>query len=88
MHLLKRDVSSSGAEGICAAFAVFYLPGVKHDDQKAQHLTAVVRVLDFLQSFNQPFIFCFPHSHLLSYMIFFLAFTGFVDKVQIFTLVF
>lgn len=38
MHLLKRDVSSSGAEGICATFAVFYLPG--DDDQKAQHLTA------------------------------------------------
>lgn len=63
MHLLKRDVSSSGAEGICATFAVFYLPGVKHDDQKAQHLAAVVRVPDFLQSFNQPFVFCFPHSH-------------------------
>lgn len=62
MHLLKHDVSSSGAEGSCATFAVFYLPGVKHDDQKAQHLTVVIRVPDILQSFNQPFIFCFPHS--------------------------
>lgn len=50
--------------------------------------TAVVPVPDILQSFNQPLVFCFPHSLLLSYMIFFLAFTGFVDKIHIFTLVF
>lgn len=36
MHLLKRDVSSSGAEVMCTTLPVFYLPGLKHDEQKAQ----------------------------------------------------
>lgn len=52
MHLLKHDVSSSGAGG---TFPVFYLPGVKDDEQKAQHLMTVFWVPNINQArFNQP----------------------------------
>lgn len=55
MHLLKHDVSSSVAGGICATFPVFYLPGVKDDEQKAQHLMTVIWVPNINQArFNQP----------------------------------
>lgn len=36
LHLLKRDVSSSGAEVLFTPLPVFYLPGLNQDEQEAQ----------------------------------------------------
>lgn len=64
MHLLKRDASPAGADAVCATFAVFHLPGVERDEQKAQPLSPGSRTSIRPGLIRPQFsIFCFPRRH-------------------------